>query len=89
MYKLCYIWEKRILKKLAESKNYQKVRGHGHYTDKYRGAVHNICNLELNVPNQISVVFRSGSTYDCHFIIKELAKEFEGQFECLGENTDK
>ena len=24
-----------------------------------------------------------------HFIIKELAKEFDGQFKCLGENTEK
>ena len=24
-----------------------------------------------------------------HFIIKELAEEFKGQFECLGENTEK
>ena len=24
-----------------------------------------------------------------HFTIKQLAKEFKGQFECLGENTEK
>ena len=35
------------------------------------------------------VVFQNGSTYGYHFIIKEVAKEFEGQFECLGENTEK
>ena len=29
-------------------------------------------------------VFHSGCNYDHHFIIKELAKEFEGQFTCLG-----
>ena len=35
-------------------------------------------------------MFHNGvSTYDYHFIIKELAKEFEGEFECLGENTEK
>ena len=34
-------------------------------------------------------MFRNGSTYDYHFIIKELVKEFEGNFECLGENTEK
>ena len=34
-------------------------------------------------------MFHNGSTYDYHFIIKELAEEFEGKFECLGENTDK
>ena len=27
--------------------------------------------------------------HDYHFIIKELAEEFEGQFECLEENTEK
>ena len=34
-------------------------------------------------------MFHNGSTYDYHFIIKELAKEFEGELECLGENTEK
>ena len=34
-------------------------------------------------------MFQNGSTYDYRFIIKELAKEFEGQSECLGENTEK
>ena len=34
-------------------------------------------------------MFRNGSIYDHHFIIKELVKEFEGNFECLGENTEK
>ena len=38
---------------------------------------------------EIPVVFHNGSTYDYHFIIKELVKEFEGNFECLGENTEK
>ena len=34
-------------------------------------------------------MFHNGSTYDYRFIIKELAKEFEGNFGCLGENTEK
>ena len=62
------------------NKKYHKVRDHCHYTGKYRGAGHDICNLR---------VFHNGSTYDYHFIIKELAEEFEGGFECLGENTEK
>ena len=36
------------------------------------------------MPNEISVVFHNDSNYDYHFIIKELANEFEGQFECYG-----
>ena len=34
-------------------------------------------------------MFHIGSAYDCHFIIKELAEEIEGELECLGENTEK
>ena len=33
------------------------------------------------------MVFHKGSNYD-HFIIKEQIKEFEGEFNCLGENTE-
>ena len=39
--------------------------------------------------NEIPVVFHNGSNYDYHFIIKELANGFEGQFECLGENKER
>ena len=34
-------------------------------------------------------MFHNGSTYDYHFIIKELAEEIEGEFESLGKNTEK
>ena len=29
------------------------------------------------------------STYNYNFIIKQLAEEFKGKFDCLGENTKK
>ena len=35
------------------------------------------------------IVFHNGSTNDYHFIIKQLAKQFYGQLQCLGENTGK
>ena len=66
-----------------------KVRDHCHFTGKYGGAAHNTCNLRYKIPKNIPVIFYNGSTYDCHFIISELANEFEGNFECLGENTEK
>ena len=71
------------------NKKYHKVRDHCHYTGKYRGAAHDICNLRYKIPEEIPVLFHNGSTYDYHFIIKELAEEFEGEFVCLGENTEK
>ena len=58
-------------------------------TGKYRGAANDICNLRYKIPKEIPVVFHNGCTYDYQFIIKDLAEEFEGEFECLGENTEK
>ena len=72
-----------------DNKKYHKVNDHCHYTGKYRGAAHSICNLRYKTPKEIPLVFHNGSTYDYHFIIKELAEEFKGQFEYLGENTEK
>ena len=34
-------------------------------------------------------MFHNGATYDYHFIIKELVKELDGKFDCLGENTEQ
>ena len=65
------------------------VRGHCQYTGKYSGVAHDVCNLRYKLPKETPVVFHNGSTYDYHFIIKELAEECEGEFECLGENTEK
>ena len=45
--------------------------------------------LRYKIPKEIPIVFHNGSTYDYHFIIKELVKEFDGNFECLGENIEK
>ena len=84
--KICYIFKKEFGN---NDKKQQKVRDHCHYTGKYRGAAHNTCNLRYKVPKEIPVVFHNGSTYDYHFIIKELVKEFDGNFDCLGENTKK
>ena len=84
--KICYICKKEFDN---NDKKQQKVRDHCYYTGKYRGAAHNICNLRYKVPKEIPIVFHNGSTYDYHFIIKELVKEFDANSECLGENTEK
>ena len=90
--KLCHICKEKIFS--DKNKNtvydlYHKVRDHCHYTGKFRGAAHNVCNLRYKVPKKIRVPFHNGSTYDYHFIIKRLAEDFKAQFECLGENTEK
>ena len=54
--KVCYICKKEF--DTIDKKNY-KVRDHCHYTDKYRGAAHNICNLRYKVPKEIPVAFNN------------------------------
>ena len=86
--KVCYICKKGFSTD-DSNKKCHKVRDHCHYTGKYRGAAHDICNLRYKIPKEIPVVLHNGSTYDYHFIIKELTEEFEAEFECFGENIEK
>ena len=86
--KVCYICKKEFSTD-DDNKKYHKVRDHRHYTGEFREPVHSICNLRYKTPKEIPVVFDNSSTYDYHFIIKQLPKEFDSQFECLGENTEK
>ena len=85
---VCYICRKEFNTDDSDKK-YHKVRDHCHYTGKYRGATHDICNLRYKTSKEILVVFHNGFTYDYHFIIKNLAEEFEEEFEYVGENTEK
>ena len=90
--KICYICEQKFCMDENNKKKFklkQKVRDHCHYTGKYRGAAHSICNLRYKAPKQIPVVFHNGSTYEYHFIIEEVVKEFKGDYDCLGESTKK
>ena len=45
----CYICKKDF--------NNDKVRDRCHFTGKYRGAVHNMCNLRCKIPKNIPVIF--------------------------------
>ena len=82
---VCYIFKKEF----STDKKYCKIRDHCPYTVTFRGAAHNSCNLRYKIPKEIPIAFHNGSVYDYHFIIKQLAKEFKGKFDCLGENTKK
>ena len=81
--KFCHICKKEF------STDDKKVRDYCHFTGKYRGPAHDVCNLNCKATKEILVVFHNDFTYDYHFVIKELAAEFEGQFKCLAENTKK
>ena len=90
--KVCFLCEKEFCTDKNNKTGYKrmcKVIDHCHFTGKYRGAAHSSCNLHYKVPKVIPVVFHNGSTYDNHFIIRQLTKDFNGYFSCIGENTEK
>ena len=65
-----------------------KNKDHSHYTGKFRGAAHNKCNLNYIIPKDIPVIIHN-ACYDTRFIINQLAEEFKGDLDCIGENMEK
>ena len=67
-----------FVRKNLKDKKYSKVIDHCHYTGEYRGAAHSIYNLkQCTYRYKIPKAFYKGFNCDYHFIIKELAEEFE------------
>ena len=65
--------------------NRKKVKDHCHYTGKFRGDAHSKCNLKNKVTKNIPIIIHNTS-YDTHFITNQLAEEFKGELNCMGEN---
>ena len=47
-----------------------KLRDHCHITEKYRGAAHWSCNINLKLTDKIPVIFHNPRGYYSHLIIK-------------------
>ena len=84
-----YVSKEKLENRHFKDKKYCKVWDHSHYTGKYRGDTHIICNLKYNVPKKTPIVFHNGPNYDYYFIVKELAEEFKQLFTCSGEKNEK
>ena len=86
----CHICEEKLCmdKDDENYKNKRKVKDHCHYTGKFRGAAHSKCNLNYKVPKDTPIIIHI-SSYDAHFIINQLAEEFKGELNCIGENMEK
>ena len=81
--KLCHVCRKLF------TKDDKKVKDHCHFIGKYTGAAHNGCDMNYKITKNIPSVFHNVSSYVGHFIMKEIANEFDGELECLGEKTEK
>ena len=72
----------------GKCKNTTKVRDHCHFTGKFRGAAHSICNLKARVPKFIPVIFHNLSGYDAHLFVKNLGVS-QGKINCIPNNKEK
>lgn len=53
------------------------VRDHCHYTNRYLGAAHNVCNLRRRMRQRIPIFVHNFKNYDSHFIIKALDNKYK------------
>ena len=53
----CLICCKKIKEDNADNKNYNEVRDHCHYTDKYRGVAYSMCNIKFVNLKKPPIVF--------------------------------
>ena len=65
-----------------------KVRDHYHVTDKFRGAAHNKCNINLRLPRKLPIIFHNLQGYDGHIIFKEL-NNFDVDIAVIPKGIDK
>jgi len=65
--KECHICGKNIIKQ-------RRVRDHCHVTGKYRGSVHDSCNLNFKFTDKIPVIFHDLRGYDSHFVMQQIGE---------------
>ena len=74
-----------------------KVRDHCHHTGFFRGAAHDYCNKNYQIPKFFPVIFHNLSAYDSHIFIKNLGvsersamgSKIPGLIYCIPNNEEK
>ncbi|XP_053206942.1 uncharacterized protein LOC128391119 [Panonychus citri] len=66
-----------------------KVRDHDHFTGLFRGAAHGRCNLQLQIPEDIPIVFHNLKNFDAHILIKAIQTKMYKQINIIPQNTEK
>lgn len=74
-----------ICKKVYDEskKNLSKVYDFHYCSGKYRGPAHSICSLMNSRQKDIPVFFHNGTNYEFNLIIRELAKKFRSDMQCI------
>ena len=77
----CQIWSKEITD--------NKVRDHCHITGKYRGAAHKDCNVKLQIPKKLPIIFHNLEGYYGHVICRELNNFDNINIQVIPNSTEK
>lgn len=78
-----------VLKNLVRMKKTKnKVRDHCHFTGKYRGAAHYLCNIQFKKPKFTPVVFHNLANYYSDLFIQNLGRT-EGRINGIANNSEK
>ena len=82
---------KNSYKNEKEAEKYKKVRDHCHFTGKYRGCAHSICNLNFCIRYfTIPVFFHNMKNYDGHLIIQNAEKlSNKKKIDVIAQNSEK
>ena len=82
---------KNSYKNEKEAEKYKKVRDHCHFTGKYRGCAHSMCNLNFcNRYFKIPVFFHNMKNYDGHLIIQNAEKlSNKKKIDVIAQNSEK
>ena len=83
-----YVKESFVKNMMEVIKIKKKIKDQCHFTEKFRGAAHNDCNLRYKLLKDIPMIIYNAS-YDTPFIINQLAEEFKNELNCIGENMEK
>ena len=76
-----------ICEKLIDDDN-EKVRDHCYVTDKFRGAAHWSCKINLQITKKVPVIFHNLRGYDSHLIFDEI-KNFDVKIGVISNGLEK
>ena len=70
--------------------NLRKVRDHCHFSGKFRGAAHSLCNFKFQRPKFTPVFFHNLQNYDAHLFVRALGTLEEVlSVTCIPNNEEK
>ena len=81
--KICYICEDADRPFGNHDINSRKIHEHCHLSGLYRRESHSDCNMKYQTCRTVPVIFHNMMKYDGHFLIKEVAENFDSKINAI------